>query len=61
VSIHDEPVVVTEVVEAGAEGFVLKRRAVIDLIPAVREVCQGGQYVWSDVEAKGRMQLNGRI
>jgi len=41
VSVHDEPAVVDEVVDAGAEGFVLKRRAVVDLIPTICEVCQG--------------------
>lgn len=41
VSVHDEPAVVEEIVDAGAEGFVLKRRAVVDLIPTIREVCQG--------------------
>jgi DNA-binding NarL/FixJ family response regulator len=45
VSVHDEPAVVNEVIEAQAEGFVLKRRAVADLIPAIREVCQGGRFV----------------
>jgi DNA-binding NarL/FixJ family response regulator len=45
VSVHDDPAVVSEVVHAGAEGFVLKPRAVVDLIPAIREVCQGGRYV----------------
>jgi arylsulfatase A-like enzyme len=29
-------------VKGGADGFVLRQWAVIDLIPAVREVCQGG-------------------
>ncbi len=44
VSVHDDPTAVKEVVNAGAEGFVLKRRAVVDLIPALREVCQGRRY-----------------
>jgi DNA-binding NarL/FixJ family response regulator len=45
VSVHDEPEVISEVANSGAEGFVLKRRAVVDLIPAIREVCQRGRYV----------------
>lgn len=45
VSVHEEPTVIDEVINAGAEGFVLKRRAVVDLIPAIREVCQGRRYV----------------
>jgi DNA-binding NarL/FixJ family response regulator len=48
VSAHDELAVVNEVVKAGAEGFVLKRRAVVDLIPAIREVCQGRRFVPMD-------------
>jgi DNA-binding NarL/FixJ family response regulator len=45
VSVHDDPTAVKEVVNSGAEGFVLKRRTVVDLIPALREVCQGRRYV----------------
>jgi DNA-binding NarL/FixJ family response regulator len=35
VSVHDDP---------AAAGFVLKRRAVVDLIPSVRNVCEGRTY-----------------
>jgi DNA-binding NarL/FixJ family response regulator len=49
-SADDDPVVVGEIVEAGAEGFVLKRRAVVDLISAIREVCRGRRYVSPVVE-----------
>jgi DNA-binding NarL/FixJ family response regulator len=45
VSLYDDPIVVNEAVDAGAEGFVLKRRAVVDLIPAIHEVYQGRRYV----------------
>jgi len=45
ISIHDDPTVRHEAVVAGAEGFVLKRRAVVDLIPAIREVCEGRRHV----------------
>jgi len=48
-SIHDEKSVVDDVMAAGVEGFVLKRRAVIDLIPAIREVLQGRKYISADV------------
>ena len=48
-SIHDEKSVVDDVMAAGVEGFVLKRRAVIDLIPAIREVLQGRKYISPDV------------
>jgi DNA-binding NarL/FixJ family response regulator len=47
-SVHEEPAAADEVAGAGAEGFVLKRRAVIDLIAAVRAVCRGGRYVSRD-------------
>ncbi len=42
-SLYDDPSVLNEAADAGAEGFVLKRRAVVDLIPAIKEVCQGRQ------------------
>lgn len=44
-SVHDERTVVREVLAAGAVGFVLKRSAATDLIPAVQEVRQGRTYV----------------
>jgi len=49
-SVHDEKSVVGDVMAAGVEGFVLKRRAVIDLIPAIRQVLQGRKYISSDLE-----------
>jgi len=48
VSVHEDPTAVKEIVNTGAEAFVLKRRAVVDLIPALREVCQGGRFVSPD-------------
>ena len=50
-SVHDEKSVVGDVMAAGVEGFVLKRRAVIDLIPAIRQVLQGRKYISPDVNA----------
>jgi DNA-binding NarL/FixJ family response regulator len=47
-SVHDDPVAASEVAAAGAEGYVLKRRAVVDLIAAVRAVCRGGHFVSQD-------------
>jgi len=47
-SIHDERTVVDDVMASGIEGFVLKRRAVIDLIPAIREVRRGHKYISPD-------------
>jgi DNA-binding NarL/FixJ family response regulator len=49
-SVHDEPIVAEEAMTAGAAGFVLKRTAGTDLIPAVEEILEGRTYV-SAVEA----------
>jgi len=48
-SIHDDKSVIEDLMASGIEGFVLKRRAVIDLIPAIREVLQGFKYISPDV------------
>jgi DNA-binding NarL/FixJ family response regulator len=48
-SVHDEKSVLDDVMAAGVEGFVLKHRAVIDLIPAIRGVLQGRKYISADV------------
>ncbi len=42
---NDEKAVLDEVMAAGVEGFVLKYRAVLDLISAVREVLRGRKYI----------------
>lgn len=44
-SLHDEKSVIDDVMSSGVEGFVSKQRAVIDLIPAIREVLQGRKYI----------------
>jgi DNA-binding NarL/FixJ family response regulator len=44
-SVHDEPTVMGQMMSAGVAGFVLKRSAATDLIPAVEEVLRGGTYV----------------
>jgi DNA-binding NarL/FixJ family response regulator len=44
-SLHDEKSVLDAVTAAKVEGFVLKRRAVIDLIPAIREILQGRRFI----------------
>lgn len=51
-SIHDEKTVLDEVLATGVEGFVLKRRAVIDLIPAMREILQGRTFISQDVQGR---------
>lgn len=48
-SIHDDSSVIEEVMASGIEGFVLKHRAAIDLIPAIREVLRGQKYISPDV------------
>lgn len=49
-SVHDEDEAVSEVMSAGASGFVLKRSIVNDLFPAVREILKGGIYISSSSE-----------
>jgi DNA-binding NarL/FixJ family response regulator len=44
-SVHDEPTVVGQMLSAGVAGFVLKRAAAKDLVPAVQEVLRGGTFV----------------
>jgi len=44
-SVYDEPEVVNEVLAIGVLGFVLKRSAALDLIPAIWIVLQGRTYV----------------
>ncbi len=44
-SIHDEKSVLDEVMGTGVEGFILKRRAAFDLVPAIREILDGRTYV----------------
>ncbi|MFQ5656398.1 MAG: response regulator transcription factor [Candidatus Methylomirabilales bacterium] len=53
-SVHDEATVVKEILAAGAGGFVLKRSAATDLVPAVQEVLQGGTYISPAAERRGR-------
>jgi DNA-binding NarL/FixJ family response regulator len=44
-SVHDEYSAVDECISAGATGFILKRTAINDLIPAIEEVLRGGTYI----------------
>ena len=46
-SVHDEPAAVREVMAAGAAGYVLKRTAATDLIPAVEAALEGRTYISS--------------
>src|SRR5574340_962945 len=51
-SIHDEGSAVGECLVAGASGFVLKRTAVSDLIPAIETVLKGDIYMSPSVVQK---------
>jgi DNA-binding NarL/FixJ family response regulator len=53
-SIHDETEAVREAFAAGAMGFVLKRAAATDLIPAVSMVLHDHRYISPGVQAEGR-------
>jgi DNA-binding NarL/FixJ family response regulator len=44
-SVHDEQTAISQVLGAGAAGFVLKRTAVVDLTTAVDAVLRGETYV----------------
>jgi DNA-binding NarL/FixJ family response regulator len=49
-SVHDEPIVVGQMLSAGVAGYVLKRAAATELIPAIKEVLQGQIYVSAAVQ-----------
>jgi DNA-binding NarL/FixJ family response regulator len=44
-SVHDEHAVLSQALDAGAAGFVLKRTVGVDLTPAVDAVLRGERYV----------------
>ncbi len=44
-SVHDERSAINECIEAGAMGYVFKRTAVNDLVPAVNAVMKGSMYI----------------
>jgi DNA-binding NarL/FixJ family response regulator len=49
-SVHDEPSVVCQVMSTGVAGFVLKRAAATDLVPAVRATLADGTYISPGVQ-----------
>jgi DNA-binding NarL/FixJ family response regulator len=59
-SVHDEPTIAGQLLSAGVAGFVLKRAAATELVPAVKEVLRGGVYVSALVQP-GRPEPSGRI
>lgn len=44
-TVHEEPTVVTEALEIGVNGYVIKRSAAQDLIAAIHEVLEGRCFV----------------
>jgi DNA-binding NarL/FixJ family response regulator len=50
-SVHDDPAVISECRSAGADGIVLMREAVNDLIPAVDAILRGDSYVSPSLNA----------
>jgi two-component system, NarL family, response regulator NreC len=48
-SVHRDSVYVREVIRAGAEGYLLKESADVDLLAAVRAVAAGHSYLSSEV------------
>jgi DNA-binding NarL/FixJ family response regulator len=51
-SVHDEPTAINECLEAGAAGFVLKRAAVDDLVPAIEAILLGEKYISPSLQKK---------
>ena len=51
-SVHDERTVVDECLAAGAKGFVLKRTAFSDLLPAIEAVMKGDTYISPAISPK---------
>jgi two-component system invasion response regulator UvrY len=48
-SMHAEPLYVTQALEAGAQGYVTKNAAADELLAAIRRVAGGGRYVESEI------------
>lgn len=55
-SVHDESSVCQAVMEAGADGFILKRALASELLPAVDAVLGGSHYVPACVAQAGAPQ-----
>jgi DNA-binding NarL/FixJ family response regulator len=60
-SIHDEPAIVSQLLKTGLAGFVLKRSAGTDLIPAIQEVLRGGTYVCPVLREQIRVAGDGSL
>jgi DNA-binding NarL/FixJ family response regulator len=44
-TVHEEQLYLTQLLRAGASGYVLKRAAAVELVRAVRSVASGGTYI----------------
>ena len=55
-SLHEEPVYVESMLEAGASGYVLKGSSVTDLVPAIESVAAGKLYVSPEIEGLDRIR-----
>jgi len=51
-SMQDDPRYVREAFNAGAQGYVLKEAADVEVVAAVREVARGGRYVHPELGAR---------
>jgi DNA-binding NarL/FixJ family response regulator len=51
-SVHDDPTVAGQLLNAGVAGFVLKRAAATDLVIAIDQVLRGGTYVYPALRAQ---------
>jgi CheY-like chemotaxis protein len=51
-SVHDDPTVVGQLLNAGVAGFILKRAAATHLVAAIEEVLRGGTYVCPSLRAQ---------
>ena len=49
-TVHEEPVFVSEALEIGVAGYVLKRTASADLVPALWRVFHGGCFVSAAIQ-----------
>jgi DNA-binding NarL/FixJ family response regulator len=55
-SVHDEPAVAQAVLDAGADGFLVKCRIGSELMPAVDAVLRGERFVSSKSRREGRKE-----
>jgi DNA-binding NarL/FixJ family response regulator len=53
-TIREEPAFVTEAQKLGASGYVVKRLAASDLMPAMRTVLLGGSFISADLRNSDR-------